>query len=91
MPSKKPRRQKGVDVLLAVDLVVGAFTRIFDVAILVAGDADFLPAVQEARRRGISVVLAAFPKTMSADLRAEVDRFADLTDSNYFDQKGSRW
>ncbi|HKT07799.1 MAG TPA: hypothetical protein VJR24_07890 [Gemmatimonadaceae bacterium] len=33
-------RQKGVDTHIAVDMLVGAFSRIYDLGILVAGDAD---------------------------------------------------
>jgi uncharacterized LabA/DUF88 family protein len=71
---KSPRQQKGVDVLLAVDLVVGAFNRIFDAAILVAGDADFVPAAEEVKRRGIIVILAAFGPSVSEELARICDR-----------------
>ena len=77
---KTPRQQKGVDVLLAVDLVVGAFTGIFDAAILVSGDADFVPAVQEARRRGVVIVLASFKGTTSEELVDACDRVFYLDD-----------
>ena len=40
---RKNREQKGVDTLMAVEMLVGAFNRVFDWAILVAGDADFVP------------------------------------------------
>jgi uncharacterized LabA/DUF88 family protein len=43
-------REKGIDVLLAMDLVRGAFDPssdcLFDLAILVSGDTDLLPAVE---------------------------------------------
>jgi len=39
-------RQKGVDVLLSIDLVVKAFQDHFDLAMLVAGDDDFVDAVK---------------------------------------------
>jgi uncharacterized LabA/DUF88 family protein len=41
----KPRRQKGVDVLLAVDMLTHAFRNSFERAVLVAGDLDFKPVV----------------------------------------------
>jgi uncharacterized LabA/DUF88 family protein len=75
---KTPQQQKGVDVLLAVDMVVGAFTRIFDIAILIAGDADFIPAVQEVRRRGVRVVIASFQTTTSPELVDEADRWVHI-------------
>src|SRR5947208_2203689 len=56
---RKPPRQKGVDTLLAVDMLVGAFTGIYSIGILVSNDADFVPVVNEVRRRGVMVVVAA--------------------------------
>ena len=75
---RKPPRQKGVDTLLAVDMLVGAFTGIYAVAILVAGDADFVPVVNEVRRRGVMVVVAADEQAVSRDLRRAADRFFPL-------------
>lgn len=75
---KRPRRQKGVDTLLAVDMLVGAFTRIFQVAIVVAGDEDFVPVVQEVRRRGVMVVVAADHASLSSELRRSADRLIGL-------------
>ena len=72
---RRPPRQKAVDTLLAVDMLVGAFSRLFQVAILVAGDADFVPVVNEVRRRGVMVTVAASERSMSLDLRRSADRF----------------
>jgi Uncharacterized conserved protein len=73
---KRPPRQKGVDTLIAVDMLVGAFTNLFSVAVLVAGDADFVPVVNEVKRRGVMVVVAAaMDGSLSDDLRRAADRF----------------
>jgi uncharacterized LabA/DUF88 family protein len=69
------RRQKGVDTLLAVEMLSGAYDRIFDLALLIAGDADFVPVAKEVCRRGIHVVVAACPENLSEDLRRVADRF----------------
>ncbi|HKX30648.1 MAG TPA: NYN domain-containing protein [Blastocatellia bacterium] len=76
--TKKPPRQKGVDTLIAVDMLVGSFTKLFAVAILVAGDADFVPILNEVRRQGVMVVVAAWEKSTSADLKRAADRFLPL-------------
>lgn len=68
------RRQKGVDGLIAVDMLVGAFNGLFQVAILVAGDSDFVPIVEAVRQRGVMVVVAAEEKSLSNDLRLVADR-----------------
>lgn len=49
--------QKRVDILLGVDMVELAATRQISRAILVAGDSDFLPAIEVVKRHGILTVL----------------------------------
>ena len=75
------QRQKGVDVLLAVDMLVGAHNRIFDVAVLVSGDEDFIPVVNEVKRGGVSVVVGGVLASTSVELRRVADRFIDLTNA----------
>ncbi len=41
--------EKGVDVELAVDLLVGAYEDVYDTAILISSDSDLVPAVKKAR------------------------------------------
>jgi uncharacterized LabA/DUF88 family protein len=53
--------QKGVDTLLALDFVRLAQQRIYDVAILIAGDRDFGEAVRIAQNEGRRVALGVFP------------------------------
>ena len=50
-------RQKRMDVLLAVDLAQLSWTRNIGTAILIAGDSDFVPAVQTAKDAGVLVKL----------------------------------
>lgn len=76
--NKKPPRQKGVDTLIAVDMLVGAFTKLFSVAILIAGDADFVPVLNEVRRQGVMVVVAAWENSISQELKRAADRFYPL-------------
>ena len=71
-------RQKGVDTLMAVDMLVGAFDKLFEVAVLIAGDADFVPVIREVHRRGILVVLAGEEKSTSDDLLRSCDRFVPI-------------
>lgn len=73
-------RQKGVDTLVAVDMVVGAFSGLFDIAVLVAGDADFTPVVEEVRRRGVMVAVAAASESYSEELKRAADRFIEISE-----------
>jgi uncharacterized LabA/DUF88 family protein len=49
--------QKAADILLAVDLVALSLQARIGSAFLVAGDSDFVPAVQTAKNAGVSVQL----------------------------------
>ncbi len=60
---------KGDDVHLAVDLVSRAYDNLYDVAIIVSGDADFVPAIRIAQKKGKKVINAFFPKSSSYILR----------------------
>lgn len=51
--------EKAVDVMLAVDMVSLARRNEYDVAFLLSADGDLTPAVQEVRRLGKSIYIAA--------------------------------
>jgi len=44
-------REKGIDVKIATDLIVGAVDNQYDTAILVSSDTDLIPAIDWIRRR----------------------------------------
>ena len=66
-------KQKGVDMKLGLDVAAMAFKRQVDQIVLVAGDADFVPATKLARREGIDVVLDPMGGTPAKDLLQHVD------------------
>jgi uncharacterized LabA/DUF88 family protein len=70
--------QKGVDMRLGLDVASMAFKKQVDQIILVAGDADFVPAAKLARREGIDVVLDPMGGTPAKDLIAHVDGVRDI-------------
>jgi uncharacterized LabA/DUF88 family protein len=59
--------EKGVDVMLATDLVTNAYKDHYDTAIVVSGDADFYPALQAVKDVGKHVEVAAFDMNLSAE------------------------
>ncbi|MBI2964906.1 MAG: NYN domain-containing protein, partial [Chloroflexi bacterium] len=67
--------EKGVDVMIATDLVSGAFKNLYDTAILVSGDGDFFPAIEAVKDLGKHVEVAAFENNLSP----EAGRAADVT------------
>lgn len=65
--------QKGVDMRLGLDVAAMAFKRQVNQIILVAADADFVPAAKLARREGIDVVLDPMGGFAAHDLIEHVD------------------
>ena len=60
---------KGDDVYLAADLIKGSYQNLYDVAIVVSGDEDFVPAIRIARANKKKVINAFFPKSSAYLLR----------------------
>ena len=52
--------EKGVDVKLAVDLLVGAYDNLYDTAIVVSSDTDLIPAMLKVKHLGKSVEYIGF-------------------------------
>lgn len=72
--------QKGVDTLMVLDLVLLAQRHAYDVAVLMAADADLAEAVRVAQRHGVKVVLACVPgHRPAAALRLLADDVVELT------------
>jgi uncharacterized LabA/DUF88 family protein len=77
----KNGRSKSVDIALTTDMLCNAFRDNFDVAFLVAGDADYLPLVKEVQRLGKFVTLCFLERPaggLSKQLRLAADRFMAL-------------
>jgi len=72
---------KGDDVYLASDLIKGAYEDLYDVAIIVSGDEDFIPAIKLAQKNKKRVINAFFPKSSSYQLRDCCDGSINLKKS----------
>lgn len=60
LKSNDKYHEKGVDVLLALDLALGAVDNKYDTALLVSSDTDLLPAIKETEKRGKKVEYIGF-------------------------------
>jgi uncharacterized LabA/DUF88 family protein len=79
---KDSRDAKGVDIALTIDMLRGAYLSLFDVAVLVTGDGDFVPVVREVQRMGKAVYSIFFEHAaagLNQDLRLASDYFFDMT------------
>jgi len=70
--------EKGVDIMMATDLLKLAWDDLYDVAVLVSGDGDFAYAVKTVKNMGKHVEVAAFQTNLSWELANEAD------DRNFF-------
>jgi uncharacterized LabA/DUF88 family protein len=71
-------KQKGVDMRLGLDVASLAFKKQVDQIVIVAADADFVPAAKLARREGMDVVLDRMGERQAApDLLEHVDALRD--------------
>lgn len=68
------KRQKGVDVQLAVDALEAALTGKVGAIAIVSGDGDFAPLAEAIRRAGPHVLVLSFKNALSHDLRMAADR-----------------
>jgi len=65
--------EKGIDIMLATDLLYFAWNNFYDVAIVVSGDSDFAYALQAVKNMGRHVEVAYFESGVSKDLLDAAD------------------
>ena len=70
---------KGDDVYLANDLLVGAYENLYDTAVLVSGDEDFVPVINTLKRLNKKTENAFFTRTSSKKLRKLCDKVINLS------------
>jgi uncharacterized LabA/DUF88 family protein len=77
-PRHKGRGSKRVDITLATEMLSHAARKNFDVAILVAGDEDYVPLVEAVKSEGRRVYLWFVDDGLSPALRRSADYYADI-------------
>ncbi len=71
--------EKGVDIMLATDMLHLAWREMYTTAVLVSGDGDFVYAVQTVKNLGKFVEVACFESNQSRDLMEVSDAMIELT------------
>jgi len=66
-------RQKGVDMKIGLDIASLSYKKQVDQIVLVAGDADFVPAAKQARREGIDFILDPMWNPIGLNLQEHID------------------
>lgn len=86
---KDGAKEKGVDMAIAMEMLIMAFNHYFDEAIIVGGDADYCQLTREVQRFGKRVGIAFFGEDygLSNKLLNESDFFIDLGHKNLLNVK----
>lgn len=66
-------KQKGVDMKIGMDIASLSYKHQVEQIVLIAGDADFVPAAKLARREGIDFVLDPLSSIIKEDLFEHID------------------
>jgi len=77
--TKRGLKQKGVDTIIAIDMISKAYENHYDVAVLLSGDDDLLDVVNIVKNTGKRVFGAFFEKTISQELQDSFDKRKILT------------
>jgi uncharacterized LabA/DUF88 family protein len=76
---KPDKKAKGVDIALTKDMLMHAFFGNYEIAVLVSGDGDYVPVVEEIKRLGKRVVVAFFTdEGLNPELRRAADELYSL-------------
>lgn len=75
---KSKGREKRVDIAIAREMLINASNHNMEIAVLVAGDEDYVDLVQDIKRYGVRVTGSFFEKATSPALRLAVDYFHPL-------------
>jgi len=68
------QREKQVDVYLATQVVALAYENAYDIAIIVSGDEDYVPAIEIVQQKGKIVMVVSSSSLLSDVLRKKADR-----------------
>lgn len=67
--------EKGVDVNIAVDLLVGAYENTYDAALLISSDTDLIPAIKKVKSLGKKLEYIGFMHSPSRALQKQSSRY----------------
>lgn len=76
--SQKTAQAKGVDIQLTVDILRNIYRNNLDIVYLVSGDGDYKPVIEEAKRHGKHVYVAALSDGLNSELPLIADDFINL-------------
>jgi uncharacterized LabA/DUF88 family protein len=72
--------EKGVDVQMAIDIVVAAYENICDQIVIVSSDTDLIPAIKKAKQKNIKIIYIGFSTKPSVAMVSNCDETRLLTE-----------
>lgn len=69
MENRGKFHEKGVDVKIAVDLLIGAYENTYDTALLISSDTDLIPAIRKVREKKKNIEYIGFSHAPSLGLQ----------------------
>ncbi|HAJ3957194.1 NYN domain-containing protein [Fictibacillus sp. Mic-4] len=74
--------EKGTDVNLTTDLLIGAYMNSYDTAIIISGDTDYMTPIEEVKKIG-KIVEVVITKGQSTDLKKVADEYFELDEKAF--------
>lgn len=72
-------KAKGVDIALSKDFLSHAFLNNYEVAVLIAGDGDYVPLINEVKRLGKVIYPLSFSQSgLNSELKLSSDKFYEM-------------
>ncbi|MFA5359013.1 MAG: NYN domain-containing protein [Patescibacteria group bacterium] len=65
--------EKGVDVQIAIDLLIGAYDGMYDAAVLISSDTDLIPAIKKIKYLGKAIEYVGFSHQPSLGMQKNVN------------------
>lgn len=78
--SSKSRKTRNVDINIVIDVMRAAHLSTAEMLLILSGDGDYLPLVQEAMRLGKQVWVCSFSSGLNSELATSVDLHETLDD-----------
>ena len=83
--SNKPFKQKGVDILMAIDSLTKAQQNQYDVAVFLLGDRDFKPLIEAIKDTGKKTLWIGHEKNSSPELLGSFDMGLSMSEESIRD------
>ncbi|MFX1298183.1 MAG: NYN domain-containing protein [Promethearchaeota archaeon] len=66
--------EKKIDIKIAIDIISLAYENMYDTAVLVSGDGDFVPVIKKVRELGKNMEVWAFKYSLANTLKRELEK-----------------